>query len=345
MSNIWNIESTEGLHATDGKLQAILQAPSPRNVQELWSFLGLVNYYSKFIPNLATVLHPLNQLLRQNCRWRWDQPCSSAFAAAKQQLASSSVLTHYNPALPIRMAGDASAYGIGAVISHIMPDRSERPIAFASRTLSSSERNYAQVEEEALPLVFGVKRFQNYLYGRTFTLVTDHRPLTTIFGQKKGIPALAAARLQRWAIILSAYQYNIEFRPTQAHANADGLSRLPLRECSTEGVSPEPRLFNISQIESLPVTFSRLRDATRRDVLLSKVVTHTKHGWPTEIQDPLRPYWNRRHELTVEDDCLLWGSRVVVPKKLQEKLFNELRRDHSGMSRMKAVVARTRWRD
>ena len=191
--------------------------------------------------------------------------------------------------------------------------------------------------------MFGVKRFQNYLYGRPFTLVTDHRPLTTIFGSKKGIPALAAARLQRWAIILSAYQYDIYFRATHAHANADGLSRLPVKDSSTEGMSSEPRLFNISQIESLPVTHKKLREATRRDVLLSKVVRYTKHGWPTEVQNPLRPFWNRRDELTVEDDCLLWGSRVVVPQKLRGKLLNELHRDHSGMSRMKAVARSYMW--
>ena len=179
---------SEGLHATEGKLQAILKAPSLRNVQELRSFLGLVNYYGKFIPNLSTVLHPLNDLLRQNVRWKWTAACEQAFAAAKQGLASSKVLTHYDPALPLKMAGDASAYGVGAVISHIMPDGTERPIAFASRTLSTSERNYAQVEKEALSLVFGIRRFHNYLYGRTFTLVTDHKPLTSILGSKKCSP-------------------------------------------------------------------------------------------------------------------------------------------------------------
>ena len=91
-------------------------------------------------------------------------------------------------------------------------------------------------------------------------------------------------------------------------------------------------MFSMSQIESLLVTFSKLRDATRRDVLHSMVVTYTKHDWPTEIQESLCPYWNRRHELTVEDDCLLWGSRVVVLKKLREKLLHEPHRDHSGMS-------------
>ena len=123
------------------------------------------------------------------------------------------------------MAADASSYRIGAVVSHIYPDGSERPIAFTSRTLSKSERNYAQLEKEALSLVYGVWHFHRYLYGRCFTLVTDHKP---ILSPRKGIPSLAAARLQRWAIILSAYQYQIEYKCTKDHGNADSLSRLPI---------------------------------------------------------------------------------------------------------------------
>ena len=125
--------------------------------------------------------------------------CQKSFDLAKEKLTSAKVLTHYTPTLPIRLAGDASAYGLGAVIAHVFPDGSERPVAFASCTLTSSEKNYSQVEKEALSLIFGVKRFHAYLYGRHFTLVTNHKPLTTIFNPGKGIPPLAAARLQRWA--------------------------------------------------------------------------------------------------------------------------------------------------
>ena len=155
----------EGIHPTDKKLKAIMQAPAPENVQELRSFLGLINYYGKFIPNAATNLTPLNKLLQKDVKWNWTERCQKSFEEAKQTLNSNNVLMHYDPSLPIHMAEDALAYGIRAIIAHVLPDGTERPVAFASRTLTSSERNYAQVEKEALSLIFGVKHFHAYLYG------------------------------------------------------------------------------------------------------------------------------------------------------------------------------------
>ena len=276
----------DGLHTLPNKVEAIVQAPEPENEQQLRSFLGLLNYYSKFVSNLATILHPLNRLLRHDVRWDWTQDCAKAFKEAKESLVSSRVLAHYDPKLPIKLAADASVYGIGAVISHVYQDGSKRPVAFASRTLTSAERNYAQLEKEALALIYGVQHFHQYLYGRSFTLVTDHKPLTTILNTRKGIPSLAAARLQRWAIILSAYRYEIEFKCTQEHSNADGLSRLPLP--SVKSTKPHAvDVFTVAQLDSLPVTAQQLGQATRRDPLLSKVRRFTKSGWPQEVKECL----------------------------------------------------------
>ena len=119
---------TSGIEALPGKVKAIQEAPPPQNVAQLRSFLDLLNYYGKFIPNLATILHPLNDLLKADKKWEWTQDCSKAFSLAKEQLSSAEVLTHYDPKLPLNLATDASAYGIGAVVSHVFPDGSERPM-------------------------------------------------------------------------------------------------------------------------------------------------------------------------------------------------------------------------
>ena len=304
---------SDGLHATPGKLEAIMGAPEPQNIQELRSFLGLINYYGKFVPQLSSILHPLNQLLQQGYQWKWSETCQSAFQQAKETLTSSKVLAHYDPSLPLRLAADASAYGLGAVISHLMPNGNERPIAYASHTLSKSERNYAQLEKEALALIFGIKKFHQYLFGRKFTLVTDHKPLMAILASKKGIPPLAAARLQRWALLLTAYDYILEFRPSHEHCNVDGLSRLPLQTEEPVICSTEPTIFNISQLEALPITAPSVQQTTCKDPILSKVTRYLKRGWPTKVPEAIQPYSTRRNELTIEANCLLWGIRVVIP--------------------------------
>ena len=185
----------EGLHPLPSKIEAIVKAPKPENVQQLRSLLGLINYYSKFVANLASLLHPLNQLLQHNVKWKWTKECTSAFEQAKKELVSAKILARYDPDLPMKMAADALAYVVGTVISHVYPNGNEHPIAFASQTLTKIKKNYAQLEKETLALIFGVKHFHRFLYARPFTLVTDHRPLTTILSPHKGIPSLAAAWL------------------------------------------------------------------------------------------------------------------------------------------------------
>ena len=328
----------EGLHTTPEKVQAILRKPVPKDVKQLRSFLGLVNYYGKFIRNLSTIVQPLNRLLCRNTPWKWSDECQDTFETLKERLASSEVLVHYDPALPLKLDCDASAYGVGAVLSHIFPDGEERPIAYASRTLTETERGYAQVEKEALSLVYGVKKYHQYLYGRKFLLVTDHKPLLTILGPKKQLPTLAAARLQRWAVLLSAYQYDIEFRATDKHCNADGLSRLPLPPTQSKVDVAPASVFNLTQIASLPVDAEDLRRATKDDPLLSRVLTYLQRGWPSNVDSELKVFASKKAELSVEAGCMLWGMRVVVPQACRKAVLDKLHASHPGIVKMKSLA-------
>ena len=177
-----HILSEEGVKPVKDKIDAMKNAPAPKDLTELQSFLGLVNYYGIFIPSLSTLLQPLYARLNAGVKWSWDIECEQAFNKLKSVLSSEAVLVHYDSSKPLILSTDASPYGIGAVISHRMEDGSEKPVAYASRTLSQAERNYSQIEKETLGIIYGVKKFNMYLYGRPFTLVTDHPPLTGIFG-------------------------------------------------------------------------------------------------------------------------------------------------------------------
>ena len=254
------------------------------------------------------------------------------------------MLVYYDPSLPLRVATDASSIGLGAILSHVMPDGVEGPVNFASRTLSTSEKKYAQVEKKALGLIFTGKKFHPYLYSRKLTLLTDHKSLTTILGPKNAVPALAAARLQRWALLLSAYLYDIQYKSSDKHtcSNADGLSRLSLPVCDSL-TSSVLSSFYISQIPALTVTSTHIQRATRRDLILSKVLLYTRKGWPSSVPDEFKPFHCRKHELMVEQNCLLWGTRIIIPKSLRATILEELHQNHPGIVRMKILARSYLW--
>ena len=139
-------------------------------------------------------------------------------------LCQDTVLVHFDPKQEIGISCDTSSVGIGAVLFHRYKDGSEHPIANVSKT----QRNYSQIQKEALAIVFALHKFHQFLYGQKFILVTDHKPLTHTFAPQKAIPKLAANRLARWALMLNEYNYSIEYRDTKKHGNADALSRLPV---------------------------------------------------------------------------------------------------------------------
>ena len=142
---------------------------------------------------------------------------------------------------------------------------------------------------------------------------------------------------------MSAYSYDIQFKSTSAHANADGLSRLPISDTTTPDQSVEVSLFNIAQINFLPVTAQQIDNITKTDPCLSKVLQYTRQGWSSTVCEQLKPYKQRANEITIEGNCLLWGIRVVIPDKLQGDIMRELHQNHPGISRMKAMARSYIW--
>lgn len=335
----------EGLHKDESKIAAVVNAPKPTNPTEVKAFVGLVNYYSRFFPNLAQVLFPIYQLLKSTEKFEWTEDCSKSFKLVKEIIASEKVLVHFDQKLPIKLVCDASQRGIGAAIFHTMPSSEERPIAFVSKTLSKAQTNYSTIDREALAIFFGESKFAHYLIGRKFTLQTDHKPLIAIFGDKRGIPTMAASRLQRWALFLSSFDFKIEYIVGKNNVNADFLSRLPTSgNFIDEEESNTASYVNFIENASA-INFSAVRAATAEDQCLSQVINFVKNGWPTQIsvEDQLKPFKTRANELNIEHDLLLWGYRVIIPSALRKKFLGELHSTHSGIVKMKAKARSHFW--
>lgn len=188
---------------------------------QLRSFLGAVNYYGKFIKSMKELRGPLDNLLRKESHFTWHQEHEEAFINLKKILASNLVLTHYDPKKKLVLASDASDYGMGATLMHQFDDGSLRPIMCWSGTFNEAEKGYSQIDKEARAFIFGLKKAHSYIAGRRFTVQIDHKPLLRLFGGKHGIPAHTAARLQRFAIIASAYDFNIQYVDTNSFGYAE----------------------------------------------------------------------------------------------------------------------------
>ena len=341
-----NIMSKDGIRPDPDKIKVILNLPAPTNVKELRSFLGSINYYGKFIHQMSKLRAPLDNLLKNGVSFQWTKACQDAFQKFKKILSSELVLTHYNPSLPIKVAADASNKGLGAFICHIYPDKSEKVIAHASRTLTPAEKNYSQIEKEGLGLIYAVKKFHRYIYGREFLLCTDHKPLLSIFGSKSGIPAYAANRLQRWALTLMMYDFKIKYIKTTEFGCVDVLSRLidttlkPDEDIVIACTSLEDDCTAVltDQIASLPVTFNMVLQATNKCKTLQSVISHLNNGWSTKIPQELGTYYSRREQLSVVQGCIMMNERIVIPEKLRSTILKKLHRGHPGKERMKCLA-------
>lgn len=338
---VGHVITKEGLKTSQKKVQAIVAAPRPTNVTEIRSFLGMVNFYNKFIPNAAVVLRPIYDLLKGETKFNWSKECEDSFKKIKNILNSDLVLTHFNPDLPLILTCDASTVGISAVLSHRMPDDSEKMIACTSRTLQPSEKNYPVIHLECLAIYWGMIKLYQYLYGKNFLLRTDHKALVSLLSPQKGIPVMHANRLQRWAAYISSFNYKIEHIKGKQNVIADYLSRSPLKTyvISDEYESNGNYLYFTARQDEWPIDNQEIQVNTAKDDILQKITKYIQQGtWPKEINPEIQPYHNRRDQLILEKGIILWGHRVVVPKSLRGRILEELHEHHFGIVKTKSMA-------
>ena len=236
--------SSKGIEPDPQKVSSVKEFPTPKNKKELQSFLGLVNYYRRFILGFSHVAIPLNKLLKKDQPFQWTDQCQSAFCALKEKLLTVPILAYPNFSKEFILYADASDHAIGYILGQLNDNNKEVVISYGGRSMNSCERNYGISDKEGLALVSAVKYFEPYLRSNKFTVYTDHLAL-------KGLQTLSkqTGRRQRWSDYLQGFQFEIKHKPGRIHGNADSLSRRTYPD-SANTVEPEPNLFPlVSTIE------------------------------------------------------------------------------------------------
>lgn len=325
--------TSNGIFPCKDKCDSIKNAPIPPNVSCLKSWLGLVEFYHHLVPNLSMVLSPLYNLTKESVQYNWDKKCDVAFKKTKELIVEASGVTYFDPSRPLIITTDASRYGVGSILSLVDKEGVERPVFFHSASLSEAQKNYSQTDLEALAIVVAVKRFHKYVFGRKFCIRTDHKALEYIFHPNRNIPAMTASRLQRWSIILSAYDYDLKHVKGSTIRNVDALSRNPLPETVN--------VHSFAYVGEVPIAAEQIQLATKQDETLSSVISAIRYGWKNDPK--LRPYYLLRSELTVENGVLVRGYRVVIPSVYREKVLQMLHEGHPGINRIKLLARGCVW--
>ena len=313
----------EGLKVDPEKVKAITRMTRSQKVDELRRFLGIVNYVTKFMPKAAEVMKPLHTLLQKDVEWTWTAANQEAFNALKRMVINSPVLEFYDPQFELTLEADASEYGLGAALW-----QRGKPIAYVSRSLSSAEERYAQIEKEMLAVLYGLEKFHYYTYGRDTMVITDHKLLVSIV---KKLLSCAPRRLQEMLLRTQDCNYSLSCRPGKEIPVSDALSRAPTGEESQELVE----INNVTFSPLKPDRLESIRNATRRDDTLVKLADVIQKGWPEEkigLPSCVLPYFNYRDELSVQDGVIYRGERVVIPTSLRREMKEKVHAGHLGIN-------------
>ncbi|CAK9293182.1 unnamed protein product [Gordionus sp. m RMFG-2023] len=275
-------------------------------------------YYRKFLCNFADIADPLYKIVNKE-KFLWNDVHQRCYDDLKNLISTPPSLNYYNPDLPIGIATDASKKGLGAVLFHIEVNGKEMPIAYASRTLLKAEINYTNIEREALAIVYAVKKFQEFLIGSKFVIITDHKPLVYIFTKGLKDNTSISMRLQKWNLAMGAYDFTIVHRAGNRNTIPDCLSRLPQRN-TEEGIQNIENNEITSDLWDIPINFQRIVKETNDDDELMEVINNIKHG--EDIKN--KTYKNMEMELSLIK-CLFKEKRIIIPRKMRNEMLKDLK--------------------
>lgn len=322
-----HVYSASGVSPDPAKVDAIRKIERPKTVAELQSFLGMCTYLSPFIPGFSELTHNLRQMLKENAIMEWSPQACKDFQNLKDIISSDAVLAYYDPAKPATLEVDASSVALGAVLL-----QEGRPVAYASKALSDTETRYANIEREMLAVVFGCEKFRTYLFGRTFEVISDHKPLEMIL--QKSI-SRAPARLQRMLLRIENYVFTLKYAKGSSMHISDALSRLPAQR--PDPVSSIPLDCTICLVQFSRPRLDELRKTTLEDEELCELRRIILAGWPSrpcEVPPAVRKYWSVRDTMVIDDGLILKGTAVVIPEKLRPWYMEKLHEGHQGRTKM-----------
>jgi hypothetical protein len=329
--------SSSGISPDPEKVAAVKQMTPPTNVAGVRSFLGLVTFCARFIPHIADLSKPLRDLTLKGASWEWSKCHQDAFDRIKAALSSDRVLAFYDPSRETRLLVDASPTGVASILTQRKHGKTY-VIAYGSRSLSPTEQRYSQHEREALAILYGCQKFQLYLLGSKFTVITDHKPLIPIFSNPKVQPS---ARVERWMLRLQAFSFDLQYESGRTNP-ADFMSRCPV--ASQSDVS-NMEYINFVIHSHLPkaITYPEIVAASQNDPVMRQLVRAIDtDSWPKSNKN-LDPFRKLRHELSTHDGIVLRNQRIVIPEKLKSALIDLAHESHQGLVKTKALLRTKVW--
>lgn len=343
-----HIISEQGIGIDPDKTEAISNFPAPKGITELRRFLGMVNHVAKFIQNLAEVTKPLRDLLKKESDWIWGQVQEEAFDQIKKLLSSTPVLQHYNPNMPTKVSADASSYGIGGVLMQKEEKGNWKPVFYVSRSLTSTEQRYAQIEKEALAMTWVCERFSDFLVGMSeFIVETDHKPLLALM-KSKNLDQLTP-RIQRFRMRMMIFSYRIIHTAGKNLTTADTLSRAPSRgpKKVDEIKEKDVQHYIHSIAESFPASDMKIKEIRKQqcqDYECSKIMEFClKDHWPDQEKKEFNQYFIEKYSFSVVDNLLLYGSRLVIPKVMRSEMLERIHQGHQGIVKTRALARTCIW--